>query len=880
MIGRTLAQYTILEKIGQGGMGEVWTARDTSLNREVAIKILPAEFAQDPDRLARFEREAMLLAGLDHPALATIHGLHEQDGIRFLAMELVPGTDLARRLTDGPLPMQDALEIGAQVADALAAAHDQGVVHRDLKPGNIMVTPEDKAKVLDFGLARSTVSNPGSSSALLTQTPTLASPATLQGVILGTAAYMSPEQARGKPVDRRTDLWAFGCVLYEMLTGHVLYAGETVSDTVAKILEREPDWNRLPKNTPPGIRKLLRRCLTKDARKRQQAAGDARLEIEDALQGGGEERSTAATIPTDRRSILLPAILTGLLGAALAITVMILLRPQPEPPRVRKFDIPVEDLGVRFTGAAFPSPDGTRIAYLQDMQIMVRDLDVLEPRHLPLEERLTGSPLFWSPDGVWIGYQFDKKLWKIPAAGGSPISIGELPGTGEIIHATWGADDRIIFSSWRGGMYSLISEGGTAEPVIEVDPAEIVDFHRVETLPDGSLLYDVHFTEGNQAGIWRFADGVSEVLLEGSFGNAVLSPTGHILYNVWPDRRLMAVPYSVFTSKITGDPFRVADNAAAPYFTSDGLLVYIAGRGENLYQPVWVDRKGRAIESLGEPTERLSYSALSPDNAQIVFVATVEGDRDIWILDLEDATRRRVTFPDAADETVEGTPAWFPDGRTLVFSRYDARHLQSHLFSLPADGSGNEQLLFRGHYPSLSPDGRHLVFVVHGQDADDDIWLAERGDDGNFTEEKRQELLATPLIERDPSISPDGRFLAYRRGEGDEGDVFLTQFPSGEGRWQVSTGGGGHPRWHPDGNVLYFVNDDNELFEVSVRSDTTVRVGTPLKLFGGRDSNFRLRYYTPTSDDRFLVEQKVVSESDRIFSIVVVENWYEEFRDR
>ena len=876
--GQNLLHYRLIEKIGEGGMGVVWKARDTTLDRDVAIKVLPDVFAGNPERLARFEREAKLLASLNHPHIAAIHGLHEDRGRRFLSMELVPGEDLAAALARGSVPLDEALSYGLKIAEAIECAHERGIVHRDLKPANVKITPDGDVKVLDFGLAKAIAGDPSiSGPSTPTVMPTVTSAETAPGLILGTAAYMSPEQARGKPVDRRTDLWAFGCVLYEMLTGHVLYAGETVSDTVAKILEREPDWDRLPGDTPAGVRKLLRRCLTKDARKRQQSAGDARLEIEDALKGGEEERSTAATTPTGRRSILLPAILTGLLGAALAITVMITLRPRPEPPTVRKFDIPVEDLGIRFTGGAYPSPDGTRIAYIQDMQIMVRDLDVLEPRRPPLEERLTGSPLFWSPDGVWIGYQFDKKLWKIPAAGGSPISIGDLPGTGEIIHAIWGADDRITFSSWRGGMYSIIAEGGAAEPVIEVDPTEIVDFHRVEMLPDGSLLYTVHFTD-SLGGIWRFADGVSEVLLKGR--NPVYSPTGHILYNVVAESRntrLMAVPYSVSTSKITGDPFRVADNAHAPYLTSDGLLVYIAARGANLYQFVWLDREGRALESLGEPTERLSYSALSPDNTQIAFVATVEGDRDIWILDLEDGTRRRITFPDAAAKTV-GTPAWFPDGRTLIFSRRS--NLRSHLFTLPADGSGNEQLLFRGHDPSLSPDGRHLVYVVHGLDANDDIWLAERGDGGNFTEEKRQELLATSLKERDPSISPDGRFLAYRRGEGDEGDIFLTQFPSGEGQWQVSTGGGRYPRWHPDGNVLYFVNDDNELVEVSVRLDTPVRAGTPLKLFGGRDSNFRLRYYTPTSDDRFLVEQKLVSESDLTFSIVVVENWYEEFRDR
>ncbi len=468
MIGKRLAQYEIVERLGAGGMGEVWKARDTSLDREVAIKVLPETFARDPDRLTRFEREAKLLASLNHPGIAAVHGLHVEDGVRFLAMELVPGEDLARRLARGPLPLDEALFVGVQIAEALEAAHAQGVIHRDLKPANVILTPDGRAKVLDFGLAKAFEGEASGSASL---SPTMTSAGTVAGVLLGTAAYMSPEQARAKRVDKRTDVWAFGCVLFECLTGRNLFKGETISDSLGAVLHKEPDWSLLPSGTPPMVRMLLRRCLTRDPEKRLHDIADARIELEQAIEdpaagtvATADLREQAARMRPARRRWIAAGLVSGLLAGAAAGW---LLRGDPRPAPLRKFDLGAEiDAGaLGQMPEAVISPDGSRIAFLHQNKVWVQALDELEAR--PLEGTDDAGGLFWSPDGGQIGYFADTKLWRVPAAGGRPVAICEL---GEVATggrgASWGADGRIVYSRGNTGLLEVPALGGEPRELV------------------------------------------------------------------------------------------------------------------------------------------------------------------------------------------------------------------------------------------------------------------------------------------------------------------------------------------------------------------------------------------------------------------------------
>jgi serine/threonine protein kinase len=484
--GTRLGPYEIVAPLGAGGMGEVYRATDPRLGRDVAIKALPPEFSRDPDRLARFEREARLLASLSHTNIAGIHGIEEVDGTRYLVLEFVPGETLATRLTRGPLPPDDAIEIAKQIAAGVEAAHESGVVHRDLKPGNVMLTPSGAVKVLDFGLAKSGVGEPGDSNPNLSASPTMTH-RDAGGVILGTAAY-GPEQARGRVVDKRTDIWSFGCVFYEYFAGRQT-EGETAPDLVARILQTEPDWRALPTATPAHVRALLARCLQKDVRVRLRDIGDARIALESPPEP--EPRVTTPSRPRGASRWMM-------FGAGLAVAVLIVAATlrfghprQPGP--VRKFDMLAKDMVVQFPVAPRLSPDGTRFAYASKHQIWVRDLSQLAPH--PVAEVAEAAAINWSPDSRELVFGDQRKLWRVPVEGGPPTAICEVPGTGSVLGATWNTSGVIAFAVYRGSILQVAASGGSSTTLVDVDPATQIDFHCPTWLPNGELMYISHFAE-------------------------------------------------------------------------------------------------------------------------------------------------------------------------------------------------------------------------------------------------------------------------------------------------------------------------------------------------------------------------------------------------
>jgi Tol biopolymer transport system component len=889
MIGKQLAQYEILEKLGEGGMGEVWKARDTSLDREVAIKVLPEVFARDTERLARFEREAKLLASLNHPGIAVVHGLHEEEGLRFLAMELVPGENLAQRLSRGPLPVEEGLFVGVQVAEALEAAHAQGVIHRDLKPANIVLTPDGKTKVLDFGLAKASEPSGSSSSSL---SPTVTSAGTVKGMILGTAAYMSPEQARGKPLDRRTDIWSFGCVLFECLAGGSLYKGESVSDSLGAILHKEPDWSLLPPDTPPTVRLLLRRCLTKDAERRLHDVADARIELEQAIEdpqgsligltdsvpGVSAGRRGTMARPWALGAAALLALAAGLLGGWA-------MRGEAPGAPLRKLDLGVEILhGAGEAPETAISPDGAQVAYTLQGALWVQPLDGFESR--PIDGVENALAPFWSPDGNEIGYFANGKLWKVAAVGGRAVAICDLGGAvagGR--GASWGEGGRIVFSRGSTGLLEVPALGGEAREILALAEND-GDFHEPHLLPNGKgILFVVHPSD-RAPGVLSLFDGRErrELLeLEGQrIWFPVYAPSGHILF-----RRsggevtagLWAIPFSLGDLQVEGEPFLVVPDAAAGSVSRDGTLAFVhrppSVAGDRL---VWVDRTGQRLDDVGGDRRGSGNPTLSPNGHSLAFGMRDEEDDgyDLWVRDLERGTETRLTV----EEGFEFGFLWTPSGDEIVFTRFNNGVLSTHV--VPANGSGPPRKLEQGSVVScLTPDGGSMVVVQppEGEQlsltSNADLWLVSLSD----ADEPRP-LIEGPDRTTTAEISPDGRWLAYQSERSGREQIFLTRFPEATGRWQVSVGEGDDPQWDPRGNRLYFT-EGTTLMEVSVESGPEPRLGKPIAMFDLTDNpQFDPRGFTVSPDgDRFIIAEPAEDEGDEgaRSGIKVVQNWVREF---
>jgi serine/threonine-protein kinase len=615
MVGKTIGHYKVAEQIGAGGMGEVYRAHDTDLGRDVALKVIPPELATDPERLARFEREARLLASLNHPNVAVVHGLEAFDGIRVLAMELIPGDDLSVRIERGPTPADEALEIMRQVAEGLAAAHDNGIFHRDLKPANIKVTPEGSAKVLDFGLAKADPTQSGSGPLDMTQSPTITHEPTAAGVILGTAAYMSPEQARGRRTDRRADVWGWGEVLFEVLSGTRVFVGETVSDTLAAVLRAEPDWDALPKDTPPAIKRLLKRCLEKDVRRRLQDIGEARIAIENVQSGEADEAVAAAAAPATRRRPMARAIVVTALIAVVAFFAGQFGPGGKLPPRpIRKWEIrlesPAGDLQAQF------SPDGERLIYVDDNRLWMRDLTRFEAQPIPGTEGMYLAA--FSPDGQQLVAADGNHLYRIPIAGGERTRIATLEQDMNVFAGgmVWTGDDRVVFDRGSTGLFSVPASGGNPQEFLGLEEGQ-EDFHHLDELPGGKGYVFVIHTPNAYNQIAVLANGETHVVFqeEDDVGYPAWSPTGHILYSRFDNAAgVWALPFSLDRLEATGEPFLVVPDADGSAVSADGALIYRIAPQKIASQLVWVGVDGAPVDTILAIERQIdAWFSLSPD---------------------------------------------------------------------------------------------------------------------------------------------------------------------------------------------------------------------------------------------------------------------------
>jgi Tol biopolymer transport system component len=888
MIGTRLSHYRITAKLGQGGMGEVWQATDETLRRDVALKFLPPDFATDPERHLRFEREAKLLAALNHPHIAVLYGLEHLDGQHALAMELVGGEDLAQRLGRGPIPVEEAIQIALQVAKALEAAHEKGIVHRDLKPANIKVRPDGTVKVLDFGLAKAWQEDVEQGD--LAHSPTITGHHTRAGVILGTAAYMAPEQAAGTAADGRADIWAFGVVLYEMLAGRRLFEGETVSHVLASVLKDEPTWDGLPPGVPPRVLDLLKRCLRKKPQSRLQAIGDARIVLEEVLADphapGVAERPTPAATqaagPAWRRA--LPWGVAALAAAAAVASVLVMRRPAPAKGVVRFQILSPESL----TDVDTPkiSPDGRVIAFDATdekgvTQIWIRTLDDLEPH--PLAGTDGSTRPFWSPDSRYLGFIAGGKLKKVPIAGGPPQTLADTP-TGS--DGSWGTSDVILFDGQTSDpIRGVAATGGAPQDVIRPDPDHgIVGMGWPDFLPDGRHF--LYLADGKKPGerslmvasIDEKGPG-RKVADAGSLAQFV-SP-GYLLF-VREDS-LLAQPFDAGSLKTTGEAVPLAEHLGptnvglADFSASEnGTVVYRSGFTARR-RLVWTDRGGKPTGDADEPTDYRDTS-LSPDGHTLAM--TVDdprsGNRDIWLRDLQRGVTSRFTFDAAQDADA----VFSPDGKSIVFSSTRGGG-SPDLYIKSAAGSGQATLLFKAGEPLLaqdwSRDGRWIALNRQGAKTGWDIWaLSMDGPDKG----KAIPVVQGPFVELRPSLSPDGHWMAYESNESGRSEVYARPFPGPGGKWQVSNAGGSEPFWSGDGREIYYVSPGSKLVAVPVTTGATFEAGQPRDLFDVRLQPILLRNRWLVSRDgtRFLFLQP--EGAARALPMTVVLNWPEALRSR
>ena len=890
--GTRLGPYQILSALGAGGMGEVYRARDTKLDRAVAIKILPEAFAADAERIARFQREAKTLASLNHPNIAHIHGLEESNGVRALVIELVEGEDLAQRIARGAIPVAEALPIAKQMADALEAAHEQGIIHRDLKPANIMVRRDGTVKVLDFGLAKA-MEPTGVASPSVSQSPTITTPAMTQaGMILGTAAYMSPEQARGKPVDKRTDIWAFGCVLYEMLTGQRAFDGQGVSETLARVLEREPDWAKLAATLSPALHTYIRRCLQKDPRQRVQAIGDVRLALEGAFDTSVGQTGAPAAVALWQRVALVGVAAMIASGAIIGTLVWFAARrAEPVPPRVSRLQLTPAGpaaLSISWNDRDLAiTPDGSRLIYAgnQGTQIFVRSLDALAPVAV-----FTGkvSGLFVSPDGQWIGFRDGlSMLKKVAVAGGPAVTLATIDTAG-YSGATWGPDDTIIFAtnSVDTGLQRVSAAGGPVTVLTRPDRAQGESDHFwPEMLPGGrAVLFTITSLTGGldvaQVAVLDLQTGARRILVRGG-SHAHYVSSGHLVYAA--AGTLRAVPFDLARLETRGTPVTVVPDVVTTIkggvnavVAGDGTLAYVLGTVEGTPRTLmWVDRQGRETP-IPAPTRPYLLPALSPDGTRVaVFVNDQE--RDLWLWDLGRTTLTRLTSTPGVDVV----QVWTPDSRRLIFT--SERAGVRNLFWQAADGAGAVERLTESpdtQYPTgVSADGRRLIFTDESPTTANDVMAIELDATRRVTP-----LVQSPFTERNGIISPDGRWLAYEANDSGPFEVYVRPFPEvNSGRWLVSTAGGTRPIWVRSGQELIYVSPTGALMGVGVARGPSWAATTPtLVVKEGYFTNLNWwgRSYDISPDgQRFLmIKEGGIDGTAAPSSIIVVQHWVEELR--
>ncbi len=880
-IGTGLGSYEIVALLGAGGMGEVYRATDTTLNRSVAIKVLPESFAQDADRLARFTREAQVLASLNHPHIAAIYGVEQAGHSRALVMELVEGEDLSAHIARGAMPLADALPIARQIAGALEAAHEHSIVHRDLKPQNIKIRADGTVKVLDFGLAKAMdpMGAPGSNAA---NSPTLTAdafatgyggPGTQMGMILGTAAYMSPEQAKGKPVDRRADIWAFGVVLFEMLTGRQAFAGDSITEILGAVVLKEPDWATLPATTPARLRDLLMRCLQKDPRKRQRDIGDAKLEL-DAIAAGDSPLDPAGRAAAAQRGPSLPVLVAGAIvvaaislaagwalprnhatGSSVVPTRFIVSGPDGEDPVAPQL-----------------TPDGRTLIFSAKNQLYKRDLDAFDASAMPGTDGAR-MPMI-SPDGRWVAFFAGGKIKKLSLAGGDPTSIVEA--ADNIPGAAWGPDNTIVFSrSWTTGLSSVPAAGGEVRQLTEPDRANGERGHwRPHPLPSGHIIFTI-LTAGtgvndSRIGILDPKTGQHRTLFAGS--DAKYLASGHLLYSHAGAWHL--IPFDPISEATTGDPVIVLDDALgmtpdggqswdAISVSGNGVLAYAHGPSYRQMDLAWVDRNGR-VESLGLPPHAVSEAALSPDGKRVAVTRPESGNFELWMVDGARRTEDRLDIKGSNSSGV-----WNSASDAIAF--ISVRKGEFDAYTVHADGTAAQPVAtkdFDEQVVAWMRDGR-FIQKEWRPDGSTPLLLRDPGADGAM-----KTLVANSGMDTLVALSPDNRWMAYSSTRSGNSEIYVHPIREGGASVRASNGGGGYPLWSPDGKECYFLRG-RDVVSVAFRDDGGHAVLGNGQTIVQLPPSSRLYGISPDGR-RFLVARP--SEPDPVPGIRVVLNWFDELK--
>ncbi len=878
--GQKLAHYVIGEKIGKGGMGEVYRAQDTVLGRDVAVKILPPEFAADGERLARFQREAKVLASLHHPNIASIFGFEQAPECTFLVMELVEGEDLSEILRRGPLPVDEAVDVARQIAEGLEEAHEKGIIHRDLKPANVKRTPDGKVKVLDFGLARA-YAGQTAGEGQLTSAPTMTAAMTLAGTVMGTAAYMSPEQARGKEMDRRTDIWAFGVILFEMLTGRQLFAGETASDTMAGILKSEPAWEALPPGLPFQVERVLRRCLAKEPRQRLRDIGEARVRLEDPdSESGLHTGALAAVADTGRRwPRLLPWAVAALGLAAAAWFALGRGGGGAERP-VMHLAMPAPDAAVFAVSGSYPglpvvSPTGKHIVFSAkfadgSVQLFVRGLD--SGRAVALDGTRNAQYPFWSPDGQWIAF-FDRTegLKKI-MVGGGPTQTICTAGNGK--GGSWNTAGEIVFApEYNASLQVVAAVGGQPRTITAVEKDEGFDSHRhPQFLPDGRRFLYLARGAGGRDSELRLADldgGAPQVIMK--LPNMAQYASGHLLF--MNQQTLMAQPFDAATGTLGGTPVPVAEDvmiiqgaAKGAFAASDeGTLIFLRGKAEIDASLSWLDRKGNETGVVGDRGD-YSSAVLSPDGRRAVLTVTdrAAGTDDLWIMEIERNFRTRLTN-NPADEAY---PVWRPDGKAVYF--VSDRSGKFNVYSKEIGGTGEADLVLEAPAAILlwacSPDGTTLLYSTSGEGTGLDLWAAD------LTRRDEPRLLRrSPEDDGAARFSPDGRWVSYWSDEPGSGQTYLAPWPRMTPISQVSTTTGTWSYWRADGREIVFQEEGGRVQAAALSfNGDEVRIGLPETLFDHAPVKLEGPWLDMAADgERFLSVNSVASDPPAFCDLVI-----------
>jgi eukaryotic-like serine/threonine-protein kinase len=905
--GTKLGPYEIQSLLGAGGMGEVYRARDTRLGRDVAIKVLPAHLSSDPDLKQRLEREAKAISSLNHPHICTLHDVGSQDGVDFLVMEYLEGETLADRLHRGALPLDEALKIGIEIAEALDKAHRRGIVHRDLKPANIMLT-KNGPKLMDFGLAKPSPGASSGSSSLTPSTPTMsvaaltasASPLTQKGTVVGTFQYMAPEVLQGAEADARSDIFSFGCVLYEMLTGRRAFEGKSQFSVLGAILDKEPERiSTLLPDSHPRLDETVRLCLAKTPDQRYGCMHDVQIQLEALAKNPKAASLRASPLQPAPRSARLPWLIAAIAGLSAIILATAYVARAPKPvPVVRSSILPPTDTSfVTMVPAAGPpvlSPDGTLLAFTardekSKVLLYVQPLTSLTAQPLPGTDDAIYP--FWSPDSREIAFFAGGKLKKINAKGGPPLDLCDsISGRG----GTWSANGVIVFTpSSVMNLFSVPATGGTPAPASTLDVAKGENSHRWPWfLPDGKhFLYWSRTSRPGESPVLYIGElgSLQAKLLTKSESMAQFA-SGHLLF--LRDQTLMAQPFNPERMELSGEPQPIAEHIAvngatirAMFSASEtGTLVYQSGEASTGWDLVWWGRDGKQMDTVARASRYIGPS-LSPDGTRVaisIFVGN-QGIADLWVFDLARATRTRLTFSSASTTNANQSGAvWTPDGKTIFYSTVSKGTVQ--IYSKAADGSSAERLVLdsgdaTAHPRSVSPDGRYLVYErrMNQNENGDNIWVLPLSNGGKPGEAKPFPIVQDAFDKRAPTISPDGKWLAYQSNESGRPEIYITAFPAGGAKWQVSSNGGATPRWRRDGKELFFLDPQDNIAAVDVNtSGNAVKLGAPHTLFQAVGIQREFGPYDVTADGKkFLINSGLKEGTE---PVTLVQNWPAELK--